>query len=234
MAQSPSTVLYVDANGIDVAVTPTTPLPTTSGGSGVTADQVQGNVASGATDVGSPVKVGGRYNTTSPTLADGQRGDLQLGTRGSLNTTLFNPDSATAIGSAANGAGGDSSTNAVSVLFVRNYGEVFNNTTWDRARGDTTGAWVKTPLSAGTDRSITTSGASQQVMAANTLRYKLLLKNDTAVIQYFNFGAAAVATPGAGNMALAANSYYEFTGYNGAINIISSGAASAITAREFP
>ena len=34
-----------------------------------------GNAASGASDAGSPVKVGGRYNATPPTLGDGQRGD---------------------------------------------------------------------------------------------------------------------------------------------------------------
>lgn len=40
---------------------------------GVNAGQVQGNSASGATDVGNPVKVGGVYNATLPTLSTGQR-----------------------------------------------------------------------------------------------------------------------------------------------------------------
>lgn len=39
---------------------------------------VGGNVASGAADSGNPVKVGGVFNTTLPTLANGQRGDIQL------------------------------------------------------------------------------------------------------------------------------------------------------------
>lgn len=43
---------------------------------------VGGNVASGATDSGNPVKVGGRYNAAQPTLVDGQRGDMQLTNRG--------------------------------------------------------------------------------------------------------------------------------------------------------
>lgn len=47
-----------------------------------------GNVASGAADSGNPVKVGGVYNATAPTLADGQRGNLPLGARGMLLTTL--------------------------------------------------------------------------------------------------------------------------------------------------
>jgi hypothetical protein len=37
-----------------------------------------GNVASGATDSGNPVKIGGVYNSSAPTLTNGQRGDLQL------------------------------------------------------------------------------------------------------------------------------------------------------------
>lgn len=39
-----------------------------------------GNVASGATDSGAPVKVGGIFNTAFPTLTNGQRGDIQLDT----------------------------------------------------------------------------------------------------------------------------------------------------------
>ena len=49
-----------------------------SGGTGTGASQVQGNAASGATDVGNPVKTGGVYNTSAPTLTNGQRGDTQM------------------------------------------------------------------------------------------------------------------------------------------------------------
>jgi len=51
-------------------------LPT--GGTGTSATQIQGNAASGATDVGNPVKTGGVYNTSAPTLTNGQRGDTQM------------------------------------------------------------------------------------------------------------------------------------------------------------
>ncbi len=47
-----------------------------------------GGIASGAADSGNPVKVGGRYNSTPPTLTDGQRGDLQLDSSGSLKVAL--------------------------------------------------------------------------------------------------------------------------------------------------
>lgn len=41
-------------------------------------------IASGAADLGNPIKVGGKYNASKPTLADGQRGDLQLMSDGAL------------------------------------------------------------------------------------------------------------------------------------------------------
>lgn len=50
-------------------------------GSGAAADEIQGNIASGATDVGNPVKTGGVYNTTQPTLSNAQRGDTQMDVR---------------------------------------------------------------------------------------------------------------------------------------------------------
>jgi hypothetical protein len=50
--------------------------------------KAQGNVASGATDSGNPVKTGGKYNSTPITLTDGQRGDLQLDVNGNTKATL--------------------------------------------------------------------------------------------------------------------------------------------------
>lgn len=50
---------------------------------------VTGNVASAATDSGNPVKVGGIYSSTLPTFTTGQRGDLQLGPRGTVRVSLF-------------------------------------------------------------------------------------------------------------------------------------------------
>lgn len=54
------------------------------GPSGTTANQVQGNVASAATDSGNPVKVGGVYMTTPTTLTNGQRGNMQLNAEGAV------------------------------------------------------------------------------------------------------------------------------------------------------
>lgn len=47
-----------------------------------------GNVAAGAADSGNPVKVGGKYTVTEPTLADGQRGDMSLDANGRQRVTV--------------------------------------------------------------------------------------------------------------------------------------------------
>jgi hypothetical protein len=44
--------------------------------------QVVGNIASGAADSGNPVKIGGAFNTTQPTVTTGQRVDAQMSARG--------------------------------------------------------------------------------------------------------------------------------------------------------
>ena len=102
---------------------------------------VGGNVAAGASDAGNPVKVGARYNATLPTLADGQRGDIQIGTRGSLNVQLKVADGTGAISSTATPA--DGASNSITTLNASTFPAVFNGTTWDRLRGDVNGALVQ-------------------------------------------------------------------------------------------
>lgn len=51
---------------------------------------VDGNIASGSADSGNPVKVGGVFNTVPPTLASGNRGNLQLDSTGNLKTAVQN------------------------------------------------------------------------------------------------------------------------------------------------
>jgi hypothetical protein len=50
--------------------------------------QSVGNVADNGADSGNPVKVGGRYNLTPPTYADGDRADLQVDANGNLKAAL--------------------------------------------------------------------------------------------------------------------------------------------------
>ena len=55
---------------------------------GSTDQEVVGNVADNAADSGNPVKVGGKYNASAPTYADGDRADLQVDTNGNIKVTL--------------------------------------------------------------------------------------------------------------------------------------------------
>lgn len=62
------------------------------GGGNVTAGTINlatvvGNIAAGSADSGNPVKVGGKYNGTAPTLDSGDRGDLELDVSGNLKAT---------------------------------------------------------------------------------------------------------------------------------------------------
>lgn len=110
-AQAPVFVLidptgnsFVDANGV----------------------MMQGNVASGFADVGRPIKMGAVYNASLPSLASGQRGDLQIDASGLLRVLLAN---VTTLNGASDGvATGNAGLTTVS------YPLKFNGTTHDRDR----------------------------------------------------------------------------------------------------
>lgn len=89
----------------------------------------------------------------------------------------------------------------------------------------------------GTDRSIATSTASAQLMAANAVRTGFEIVNDTAIDVWINYGATAVATAGSGNRKIAAGTSFRSADggfvYSGAINIIAASGTPAITAREY-
>lgn len=118
--------------------------------------QTIGNIAAGSADSGNPVKVGGKYNSTKPTLTDGQRTDLQTGTRGALSVQLAVADGiATPVGTTSTSTPGAAMymgmNNSSSQLMGLNSGAVapdgangnqhlvvanaiFNGSTWDRSR----------------------------------------------------------------------------------------------------
>lgn len=108
-----------------------------------------GDVASGSADSGNPVKVGGKYNSTNPSLSDGQRGDLQLGSRGSLRVELFGPSTGVALGAVADNADAVATSASANKLAVLARNTVFNGTSWDRQYGDTTGTYVAGAVASG-------------------------------------------------------------------------------------
>lgn len=88
---------------------------------------VGGDVASAATDSGNPVKIGGKFNNTQPTFTDGQRGDLQLDSRGQL-----------IVATGINGVGVFPSSPGSSDGYTTNMFKagpaLFNGTNYDRGR----------------------------------------------------------------------------------------------------
>lgn len=95
--------------------------------------EVVGSVASGAADSGKPVKIGGVYNATPSALSEGQRGNIQLGSRGGvLVGTIANYSPADNVTNAnAGGVFQDGNGNGrIPPVFMLGY----NGTSWDRVR----------------------------------------------------------------------------------------------------
>jgi hypothetical protein len=127
-------------------------------GSGLTSTQVQGSSAAAATDIGAPVKVGGVQNSTPPTYSNGQRGDLQVGTRGSLHVELWGNDSGAAV---ATSTAGDGASNAGSGIYALSRPSLFNGSTWDREFTCTSQA--SATITAGSTTEIVALTASQVI-----------------------------------------------------------------------
>lgn len=90
---------------------------------------VVGNVASGSTDSGAGVKVSGVFNSVSPTLSSGQRGDLQLNTNGQLFVAAATVVPVDAVSNSSGMAAFSSSARP-----VLTGGYLYNSSGWDRAR----------------------------------------------------------------------------------------------------
>lgn len=118
---------------------------------------VQGAVASAATDAGNPVKVGAKYNSTKPSFTDGQRGDLQLDSRGALDVALFGGNSGAPISVGTDNADAVAVSATSDKLSVRSRNTVYNGSTWDRMKGDATDGLL---VNLGANNDVTvTSGA---------------------------------------------------------------------------
>lgn len=167
-------------------------LRTASGGSGTTADQVQGNVAAASADSGNPVKVGGVYSSTLPTLTNGQRGNLQLNAKGAVYTSIV--DGGGFPVAVSNGAS-DGQAAASTALSVANYALVFNGTTWDRQRGDTTGTYVvPRPATSGGLSVVRLVAATSGVIKASAGQlYTGVFTNTNAAIRFLQIYDKATA-----------------------------------------
>lgn len=142
----------------------TSPSPVSSGESAAIWTDLQGavilgggTVASGATDSGNPVKVGGKYSNAAPTFADGNRGDLLIGQGGGV---VINAGAAAAAAdgvtaSAASIANHNSAATA-RVLASGGYSYSDAASQWDRNRGNNPATLLSSSA-----RTATTSSADQ-------------------------------------------------------------------------
>lgn len=109
-----------------------------------------GNVASGAAAAGNPVPSGGDYRATPITLADGQRGTVQLDFAGSVKSRAYGTISAGADGflnASLTAFSGANEANSSRLLQIANYG-LNGSGSWDRVRADTVAQSVLPGLSA--------------------------------------------------------------------------------------
>lgn len=111
-----------------------------------------GGVASGSADSGNPVKAGGKYNSTQPTFSDGNRGDLQLDSRGRLRVIIGSGTVEPVVASLS-----DSQNRTAASLLVSAAPALDNGTNLERARGN----WNTTTGDTGTKTTGTFNGATQ-------------------------------------------------------------------------
>jgi hypothetical protein len=136
---------------LGTAGTPSSNVISVQGVSSGTSIIVGGPVAGGATAGGNPVLAGADFNSTLPTYTTGQRGGLQVTSRGSLRTYLTGAVSAAGDGQAAVLVivGRDDATGGAGFLGTMSF--VYNGATLDK---------VKKPVAASTKRLLSAAAST--------------------------------------------------------------------------
>jgi hypothetical protein len=148
---------------------------------------VQGNVASGAPDSGNPVKVGGVHGLNLPTLAAGQRGDLQLDANGGLYVTIKDQNGTNGVD--VSNAGADAlDPTSFGGLYALTFGYIFNGTTMDRESKATSTSRI--PSAAASTNATSAKAAAGTVYAIEAL-------NTSAAVKYLKlYNKASAPTVG--------------------------------------
>jgi hypothetical protein len=115
------------------------------GGGGATSMTVQGAAAHDAAASGNPVMVGAKYEATLDLVDDGDASNLKTDPRGNLRVAACYLVSAGADGLANSLTGVPLNTTAATGVYPFAANLNFNGTSWDRQRGNTTGAIVIPP-----------------------------------------------------------------------------------------
>jgi hypothetical protein len=173
-----------------------------------------GSATGGAAATASSL-IGGVYNSTAPTLTNGQQAAFQFDANGQLK-----------VASAGGGAATGGSVTAPGIT----------GTTAQAIQGIVGGVPQATTIrAAGTNRSTTVGTTAVTLMPANAVRQGWKIKNDTTSDIWINFDATATAAPGSGNIRIPAGGYLSSEpGYveTGAMSAIGAASGLAITARE--
>lgn len=117
--------------------------PAPQAGTGAASNQVQGNAANGAPDVGNPVKVGGVGTSGTPAATpNGARTDAWFTLNGAM---IVGGGVVNGIDTVSNGALLNLANSAGAGIAVRpliTAGYVYDGTNWQRQRGDTAGNYI--------------------------------------------------------------------------------------------
>lgn len=138
------------SNAVSGVATGAVSIPTVSynyGFNGSTWDQVKTgdvNNAGSITGIWDALMIG-RYNSTQPTITNGQWNALQIGLNGSLSVQLMVKDGTAGVRTLADNADAVAVAAATTNLTATSRGYVFNGTSWDRAYGNTTGGATISP-----------------------------------------------------------------------------------------
>lgn len=177
-----------------------------------------GNVASAATDSGNPVKVGGIFKTTQPTVTDGQRVDAQFSSRGALRVVAGTETFIVG----GNGNFDSASPNAgFGVGFVASLAipsAVGADGRLVKPWADRVGRLVITQRAAtSTITQVGDSATSITLLALNTSRVGATISNDSTAILYLKLGATASTS--SYTVKLTQDAHYEVPfGYTGIID----------------
>lgn len=188
-----------------------------------------GSVASGATDSGNPVKVGCPFNSTPPTVTNGQRVDCQSNARGDIRTLM--------VGNSYTGADGTANTLAAPAIIGENGNTsrllvnapfLFNGSTWDRSFTCPSSAVINVSAAATTELVALT--ASQVIRVCS-----FVISGDTAATTAtFVYGTGANCGSGTtsltGAMRMPDEGSISATGMNGSLFRTASANALCLTA----
>lgn len=206
------------------------------GGGGGTVQEASAGPVAPATPALKSSLIGATFNTTPPTVANGQQAAVQMNNVGSLAITLRGSSSTAALDitggngtDALSGSGGKITSLSIGYAFDPAAGN------YNRLRGDTIGLRTTPSTSVGTDRSAVVGAVSAVIIPANSARRSFFIYNDDVRDVYINWGGTATATIGNGNKRIGPGLGYESPAHCGAeaISAITSAGTASITVREY-